>query len=148
MGLVGGFLNLWKWRPGGFVWTDEEKSQRYTLEHNPRTVATAYAYYLAQHVDGIGGDDSRRGGNPRWVWYFGNERNRLLGGGPDDMDNPSWIVGSDERKGYEQGYVNEGPTAEWAPNMAQLTNAIHDSIVDLWAKIAEDGSAGEWGAPP
>lgn len=148
MGLVSGFLNLWNYKVNGYIWEDEEKSQNYTLVHNPRTIATAYAYYLCQHVDGIGGDDIRRGGNPRWVWYFGNDKRRSLGGGPTDSDETKWFVGSDERKGFEQGYVNEGPTAEWSPNMSQLTSAIHASIVDVWARIAEDSSAGEWGAPP
>lgn len=142
MGLRENFLGLWNWKPGGFIWRDEEKSQEYTVLHNMRTVANAYAYFIAQHVDGIGGDDIRRGGNPYYVKYFGN-----LGGASYDA-NTSWVAGKDERKMYEQGYVNEGPTAEWAPNMSQLTNAIHQSIEDLWLRIAEDSSAGDWGAPP
>jgi hypothetical protein len=136
------FLNFWGWSPGGYIWEDEEKSQNYSLVHNMRTIANSYAYFMAQHVDGIGGDDIRRGGNPRYVNYFG-----VLGGASGE-DATTWIAGSNERKLYEQGYVNEGPTAEWSPNMAQLTHAIHESISNLWQQIAEDGSAGEWGAPP
>ena len=130
MGWRENFLGLWNWKPGGYISSDEENSQDYSLRYNMRTIANAYAYFIALHVDGIGGDDIRRGGTPLYVWYGVN------------------AVGREERKMYEQGFVNEGPTAEWAPNMSQLTNAVHQSIVTLWEQIAEDSSAGEWGAPP
>ena len=144
MGFRQAFLGLWPWSVGGYISKDEEKSQEYSVLHNMRTRANAYAYYIAQHVDGIGGDDIRRGGNPRYVNYFGN----ATGGGYADGMQSDWVAGRDERKMYEQGYVNEGPTALWSPNMAQLTGAIHESIASLWQQIAEDSSAGEWGAPP
>jgi hypothetical protein len=39
------------------------------------------------------------------------------------------------------------PVIEWGPNMAQLTQAIHGSIVDVWQEIADTQSAGSWGQP-
>jgi hypothetical protein len=122
------WLNLWPWRPGGFISDKEQASQAYSMRHNIHTTAQQYAYFAAVAIDGIQGDDASRGGSPVYIWR-------------------DWIVGRYERKQFEQGEVNEGPTIMWEPNMAQLTTAIHGSIVNLWQEIAETQSAGSWGGP-
>lgn len=122
------FLGMWPWRANGFISPRDEAVLNYNMVHNLHTQAQQYAYYAAIYIDGIQGDDSSRGGNPIYIWR-------------------DWIVGRYDRKQYEQGNVNEGPTIMWEPNMAQLTQAIHDSITDVWSEIADTQSAGSWGNP-
>lgn len=122
------FLGLWPWKPSGFISPAEQDSQAYLMRHNLHTQAQQYAYYAAVYIDGIQGDDAYRGGNPVYIWR-------------------DWIVGRYERKQYEQARVNEGPTIMWEPNMGQLTEAIHQSIADVWREIADTQSAGSWGNP-